>query len=104
MTSVLRPEKLNESVPEPADRMASQDVRDAIQAAYPHEDGTMVAKMVSKRRGTSWYRVNWYRSSPDGMFINRSRFVAVSRTPEGVLEVEDQTICSPELSVKPSSN
>ncbi len=96
MTSVLRPEKLDNSAPETTERTATQEVRDAIHAAYPHDEGLMVAKLVSNRRGTSWYRVNWYRSSREGMFIERSRFVAVFRTPAGALQVEDQTIRSPE--------
>lgn len=84
--------------------MASQEVRDAIQAAYPLDDGQMVAKLVSTRHGTSWYRVNWYRSGESGLFIDRSRFLAVTRSAEGELKVEDQTIRSSEPKVILSNN
>jgi hypothetical protein len=69
------------------------EVQQAIQAAYPYDDGQMVIRHVSSRNGMSWYRVNWYRSSRDGLFIDRSRFLALRRTADGLV-VEDQTITS----------
>jgi hypothetical protein len=96
MTSVLRQEKPSEKVTQNPDRTASQEVRDAIQAKYPLDDGLMVARMVSQRQGTSWYRVNWYRSNSGGLFIDRSRFIAVFRNEEGNLQIDDQTIRTPE--------
>jgi hypothetical protein len=69
------------------------DVCSAIQLAYPLEDGQMIVKHIRTAAQVSWYRVNWYRQGSNGLFIDRSRFLALRKTPDG-LQVEDQTLTS----------
>jgi hypothetical protein len=69
------------------------EVERAIHAAFPYDDGQMMVRHVSSRNGMSWYRVNWYRSNRTGSFIDRSRFLAIRKTQDGLV-VEDQTVAS----------
>lgn len=64
--------------------------REVIQSNYPHVDGQMIIRQVSKSAETTWYRVNWYKKGDYGMYIHHSRFLALRKTAEGV-SVEDQT-------------
>ncbi len=68
-----------------------EEIREAIQSAYPFDDGQMVVRHIRSKADVSWYRVNWYRNRNGGLFIDRSRFLALKRTPQG-LKVEDQTM------------
>jgi hypothetical protein len=75
-------------------------VREAVRNAYPFdENGHVIIRHVNTRGSTSWYRVNWYRHDSSGAYIDRSRYLAITATPDG-LQVEDQTIDRP----KPTMN
>ena len=78
----------------PSTETLSEDttlLHEAIQAAFPYDDGKIVARHVRTRGDVSWYRVNWYRHGSAGMQLRQSRFLALRTTTEG-FEVEDQTV------------
>ena len=93
MTAATEAE-LNEVVFREPPLASENEVRTAIQSAYPFEDGQLLVKHVRTATNIGWYRVNWYRSNEHGLFIARSRFLAIRRTPRG-LQIDDQTQISP---------
>jgi hypothetical protein len=90
MTLMAEPKPLN-GVEESGSGASLASAKDVIASTYPHVDGQMIVRQVSKTPGTTWYRVNWYKRGEFGMYIHHSRFLALRQTTDGV-SVEDQTV------------
>ncbi len=90
MTSMVDSQPMRESPPGGAETVSPVTAREAIEAAYP-DKRLLVIKHVSSRPGISWYRANWYGNNENGLFIERSLFLTLRPTPDGI-SVEDQTV------------
>lgn len=69
--------------------MSTQEVQDAIRAAFPYE-GDLRVRHICTGHGVARYRANWFRQVDGGMKIVTSLFLGIMRTKDGLV-VRDET-------------